>query len=106
MITSFSDAGYVCINEYTSDREFYIVTTNAVDSNYWETCVFSNNPATDQREFESLIEMVYSKSEEDARATHKVIFNKWNTIEVSHNTPVWLTPTNPEDHYGIGEERL
>jgi hypothetical protein len=99
VITSYSDQAYFCLASYTDDREFYILTTNTAESEFWETYVFSNNPQDNSRDFESLLEQIPSESEESARYTHKNILFKWNHIEA----PVWIKPPDDEEILGIGE---
>lgn len=102
MILSYGDPGYVCIVGYTDDKEFYIATTNTAELDGWETCVFSNDPETNHREFESLLEMVYSETEEMARLTHKNLLRKWNVLGTKQDV-IWLGPVNAEEYLGIGE---
>jgi len=51
---------------YTYDREFVIITTNVSDSGGWETSVFANDPDTDIRDFESLVEQILFSHKGDA----------------------------------------
>lgn len=102
MITSYTDVGYICITDYTFDREFYVATTNTPEKDCWETCVFCNDPTTDIREFESLVEMVHSNSEESAKLTHQNLLRKWDVL-ATNKDPTWLGSHHSEDTLGIGE---
>lgn len=96
MITSYSDPMYNSFTDYTYDKEFYITTSNTGPENNWETCVFANDPTSNTRDFESLLELVYSKDEQYARLTHKNLLNKWESVGYQR----FLVE---EDDYQIGE---
>jgi len=102
MILSYSDPEYTCITDYTYDKEFYVVTTNTAEMDGWETCVFSNDPQTNEKQFESLLEMVYSSTDELATLTHKNLLRKWNVLSTDAD-PSWLGAEQSEDTLGIGE---
>ena len=71
---------------YTYDREFVIITTNVSDSGGWETSVFANDPDTDIRDFESLVEQILFSHKGDANHFHREMLYKWNTIEADIST--------------------
>lgn len=99
MITSYSDLGYRSFADYTYDGEFYVLTSNTAGENGWETCVFANDPVSNVRTFESLLEQIYSKDEQYAKLTHKNLLYKWESL--GHQR--FLVE---EDDYQIGEERF
>lgn len=70
------------LTNYTFDREFFIITTNISDSGSWETSVFCNDPVTDIRDFESLVEQIVFDKQELAKHYHTEMLYKWNTIEL------------------------
>jgi hypothetical protein len=75
---------YFRLANYTYDREYYIVTTNSIESDYnWECCVFCNDPQTDIRDFESLVECVRFDSQDDAKDIHSNMLYKWNYLGVA-----------------------
>lgn len=99
MITSFNDPNYCYFVNYTDDAEFFILTSNTGNEEAeWETCVYANNPQTNERDFESLVEHVFSKTDELAKLTHKNLHRKWNGLGM--DKPIFL---NEEDDYQIGE---
>lgn len=68
------------LTNYTFDREFLVVTTNVTESGMWETNVFCNDPQTDIRDFESLIDQKIYESGEEAKTIHSDMLYKWNTL--------------------------
>ena len=69
------------LTNYTFDREYVVITTNVTESGMWETSVFCNDPVTDIRDFESLVDQAYFDKREQAKYIHADMLNKWNTIE-------------------------
>ena len=67
---------------YTFDREFMVLTTNVTESGDWETSVFCNDPETDIKDFESLVEHIISSTDVEAKELHNKILWKWNTLEI------------------------
>ena len=77
------DIEYFRMVNYTYDREFFILTSKAThDGVGWECCVFANNPETNTRDFESLIECQKFDDDKDAKRIHTDMLYKWNTIGV------------------------
>ena len=75
---------YFRMTNYTYDHEFFIMTTNATDEGSgWECCVFVNNPETDIRDFESLVECYRFSDESEAKRIHMDMLYKWNTLGVA-----------------------
>lgn len=77
-----TDKQYFCFTNYTYDKEFYVMTTNASETGEWETCVFCNDPVTGIRDFESLVEQIRFNSQDEAKQMHSDILYKWNTLGV------------------------
>lgn len=77
-----TDKQYFCYTNYTYDKEFYVMTTNASETGEWETCVFCNDPVTGIRDFESLVEQIRFSSQDEAKQNHTDILYKWNTLGV------------------------
>lgn len=98
----YSPLSLTHISDYTFDREFHVVTTNTIETDEWVTSVLCNDPFTDERPFEGVVEMVYSKNEDLARLTHKNLLKKWNIL-ATNNDHEWLGSEHPEDALGIGE---
>lgn len=99
---NYPPPSFTYFSDYTFDREFHVVTTNTIETDEWVTSVLCNNPLTDERLFEGIVEMVYSSSEELARLTHKNLFTKWDVL-ATNKDPIWLGSEHPEDVLGIGE---
>lgn len=75
------DIEYFRLANYTYDREFFIMTTNATEDGHgWECCVFVNNPETNTRDFESLVECLKFTDESQAKKIHTDMLYKWNVL--------------------------
>lgn len=78
-----SEVHYYRQTNYTYDREFFIMTTNSTsEGEGWECCVFCNNPETNIRDFESLVECYRFDDEREAKRIHADMLYKWNTMGI------------------------
>jgi len=72
------------LTNHTYDREYLVITTNMTESGKWETCVFCNDPVTDIRDFEALVDQMVYDSQDQAKRMHTEMLYKWNTIELGN----------------------
>ena len=79
-MTENTNKHYFKITDYTYDNEFYIMTTNASEDERCEVCVFCNDPQTNIRDFESLVEYIKFDDPNRAEEFHHMMLNKWNGL--------------------------